>query len=507
MPSVSPIRLALRCTPRRLLIGMAVLLSIGPAEAGSETPASPSFDRNAWLQDYRRLKTALEQDYANLAWFASPQGGVDLPELDHATQAALNHAENDGQARQAILNFVESLHDGHFSQLPDLAESNAAAVAEPPDASLDPDDAATACAAFDYGFSSQVAFSLPFESLPGFHLQSDGSTQVFRSGLLTRSDGSKIGIVRIPDFKQREYGLCLEAWHVIARSSVPDRKAIKRAVVENWYATLADRLRGLRAAGAALLLVDVGRNDGGNDSGDIAVRLFTDKPVHSARLQVSQSQVGTAYLNEQIQELQHGLELKPDIGTKRLLEQTIARFQDMKSDSAKTHCDLSWAWSERRDWNGPGCHRLMDAGSAGGPLDYLSAAGRTDIAAAAKLHWPIQAGRVEGSWTGPVYVLTDGGTYSAAEMFAAAMQNNRVARVVGSRTGGDGCGFMIKSDPVVLPNSKLRFRMPNCIRLRADGSDEVAGVVPDLPVLATEGESRRARAARVLDTVAGAWQR
>ena len=486
---------------------MAVLLSVASAEAWSETPASASFDRSAWLQDYRHLKTQLEQDYANLAWFASPQGGVDLPGLDRATQAALNHAENDAQARQAILNFVESLHDGHFSRLPDLPESNAVPAAEPLDASLDSDDAATACAASDYGFNSQVAFSLPFESLPGFHLQSDGSTQVFRSGLLTRSDGRKIGIVRIPDFKQREYGLCLETWRVLARSSVPDRESVNRLVVENWYATLATRLRDLRTAGASLLLVDVGRNNGGNDSGDISVRLFTDKPVHSARLQVSQSQVGTAYLDEQIQELQHGLELKPSIGTRRLLEQTIARFQDMKSDSARTHCDLSWVWSERRDWNGSGCHRLVDAGSAGGPLDYLSAAGRSDIAAAAKLHWPIQARRVEGSWTGPVYVLTDGGTYSSAEMFAAALQNNRLARVVGSRTGGDGCGFMIDSDPVVLPNSKLRFRVPNCVRLRANGGNEVAGVVPDLPVLTTGGESRRARAARVLNTIADASER
>ncbi len=493
--------------PLPLLIGMAVLLSVASAEAWSETPAPASFDRSGWLQDYRYLKTQLEQDYANLAWFASPQGGVDLPGLDGTTQAALNHAENDGQARQAILNFVESLHDGHFSRLPDLPENNAVPTAEPPDASLDSDGAATACAASDYGFNSQVAFSLPFESLPGFHLQSDGSTQVFRSGLLTRSDGGKIGIVRIPDFKQREYSLCLEAWRVIARSSVPDRETINRAVVENWYATLATRLRDLRTAGASLLLVDVGRNNGGNDSGDISVRLFTDKPVHSARLQVSQSQVGTAYLDEQIQELQHGLELKPSIGTRRLLEQTIARFQDMKSDSARTHCDLSWVWSERRDWNGSGCHRLVDAGSAGGPLDYLSAAGQSDIAAAAKLHWPIQARRVEGSWTGPVYVLTDGGTYSSAEMFAAALQNNRLARVVGSRTGGDGCGFMIDSDPVVLPNSKLRFRVPNCVRLRANGGNEVAGVVPDLPVLTTAGESRRARAARVLNTIADASQR
>ncbi len=43
---------------------------------------------------------------------------------------------------------------------------------------------------------------------------------------------------------------------------------------------------------------------------------------------------------------------------------------------------------------------------------------------------------------------------------------------------------------------------PNCTRLRADGSNEVAGVKPDLPVLPTEGENDRARAWRLLDTLA-----
>jgi hypothetical protein len=55
----------------------------------------------------------------------------------------------------------------------------------------------------------------------------------------------------------------------------------------------------------------------------------------------------------------------------------------------------------------------------------------------------------------------------------------------------------------VLAHSRLRFRVPNCIRLRADGTDEVAGVTPNLTIDPTEGESDRARAARVLQTVAG----
>jgi len=60
---------------------------------------------------------------------------------------------------------------------------------------------------------------------------------------------------------------------------------------------------------------------------------------------------------------------------------------------------------------------------------------------------------------------------------------------------------MQEAKPLVLPHSQLRFRIPDCVRLRADGSDEVAGVKPDLPVLPSEGESERARAARALAVI------
>jgi hypothetical protein len=44
-----------------------------------------AFDRKPWLADYAALKQGLERDYGHLAWFASPEGGVDLPALDKKT--------------------------------------------------------------------------------------------------------------------------------------------------------------------------------------------------------------------------------------------------------------------------------------------------------------------------------------------------------------------------------------------------------------------------------------
>jgi C-terminal processing protease CtpA/Prc len=118
------------------------------------------------------------------------------------------------------------------------------------------------------------------------------------------------------------------------------------------------------------------------------------------------------------------------------------------------------------------------------------------------LNWPASYTALWGTWTGPLYVLTDNRTYSSAEMFTATLQNNKAAKVVGLHTGGDGCGFVDDSGPVELPHSHLRFQIPNCVRTRADGGDEVAGVEPDLPILQYEGENARGRAQRAVDAIA-----
>jgi C-terminal processing protease CtpA/Prc len=94
-----------------------------------------------------------------------------------------------------------------------------------------------------------------------------------------------------------------------------------------------------------------------------------------------------------------------------------------------------------------------------------------------------------------VIVLTDGETWSAAEQFAALLQDNRAAFILGSRTGGAGCGHTWGGTPTTLTNSGAVLRVPDCVRLRADGSNEVRGIIPDqlLPWRANDGRTFRAR--------------
>jgi hypothetical protein len=481
----------------------AMALAASSATAG---PAPRSrVDAAAWQADFQALKTALEQRYGHLAWFASPQGGVDLPALSRETARALRQARDDSAAAAAIRRFVAGFHDGHMSFVPapPAAGIGPPAPPEPPPPEGAP-DARTACAAWGYAPMSRTPFTLPFETLPNITLLSDGLYDPFRTALIDVA-GARLGVLRIPRFRASEYSaLCEQVWASLrARGVTPSRKAVSAEVDAEWLRTLAGRLRTLADRGAAALLIDVGDNGGGNDLGDWAVRLFTAAPVRSAPMMMVRGPVSVPYFDVQLEALRAALQVGPKLpeGTRTSLERAVAAFEQRKREATTTACDMSWVWRERRPWGTSACTQLLDAGFASGALDYAEP-GALDPAAAPALYWASAADATRGAWTRPTYVLTDASTGSAAEAFTALMHDRGVAKTIGTRTRGLGCGFVDFDEPFVLPHSRLAFRIPNCARLRGDGTDEVAGIAPDLPMTAGPGESSRSVALRVLQTIA-----
>ena len=71
---------------------------------------------------------------------------------------------------------------------------------------------------------------------------------------------------------------------------------------------------------------------------------------------------------------------------------------------------------------------------------------------------------------------------SSAEYFAAILQDNHAATIIGESTGGAGCGYTNGGIPAKLRNTGAIVKMPDCIRFRTDGSNEVNGIIPDLLV-------------------------
>ncbi|MFC4762928.1 S41 family peptidase [Dyella koreensis] len=466
------------------------------------TIAAEPFDRGAWQQDYVQLKTELTDRYSNLAWKASGAGGVDLPALDRKTTAALASASDDAEAADAIRAFITGFHDGHLSELPLLAAASAQAI-EPEKPTLSPDASAGGCASLGYASTAPVAFSLPLEGLPSFQLVSDGLGSTFRTGLVVRS-GVRLGVIRIQAFRARAFpASCLHAWADLRRAGrAITPETIMEAARMRWFQDMTAAVTELRQAGATALVIDIGNNSGGDDSGDWTARLFTDHAVRSARLLMVDAPLAAGYFDSEVSDIDAALPSIRPPAAKAALAEARSFFVDQKNSIGQHRCDLSWSWRERRPWSPLNCNRLLTAGYAGGYSAGLQRGAYGSDKTAGTLASSSIVDAYYGTWSGPTYVLADRRSYSSAEMFAAVMQDNHIAKLVGDRTGGDGCGFMTDGVPIVLRHSRLRFRVPNCMRLRADGSNEEAGIAPDLPVLPTEGESDRARGERALRLIA-----
>lgn len=461
--------------------------------------AAPGIDREAWRGDLAVLKQTLQDDYAHLAWVASTQSGVDLPALEHDAQQAIATAGSDAQAEQALRTFLAGFHDGHLK----LLDRQATGASAPTPAAVDPRtlDASTGCAALGVLDEGRHDYSVPLQALPGYHATAGGADPALRSGVIALADGRRLGLLRLHEFDALRYpGLCHRLWGQLRHAdAVNDMRA---TLNDAWVAEIAATLRRFQQQGVDAVLVDVGTNPGGDDSGDTLARLFSNAPVQSAPLWVSQSAAGRDYLQEQYERIDDALRHHhPDATARPLLVQQRDRFAASLRATQAPPCDMTWVWQAPRDWPALPCRQLVAAGSSGGPLATPAVDAISDFLIAHRLDWAQDLRRHWAAWQGPVYVLTDAKTASSAEMFAARLQDNRIARVVGSTTGGYGCGFMSPPPPRTLPHSQLRMRIPNCVRLRADGSDEVAGISPDLPIDMPANAPARARAQRVLDEV------
>ncbi|MEI9931316.1 MAG: hypothetical protein WDM89_12435 [Rhizomicrobium sp.] len=66
--------------------------------------------------------------------------------------------------------------------------------------------------------------------------------------------------------------------------------------------------------------------------------------------------------------------------------------------------------------------------------------------------------------------------------------------IVGEPTVGAGCGHTDGGTPTTLKNSRAVLSVPDCARFRADGSNEVRGIRPDVLIgwRKMDGPGRRA---------------
>jgi|GEM_PF-2290066 len=99
-----------------------------------------------------------------------------------------------------------------------------------------------------------------------------------------------------------------------------------------------------------------------------------------------------------------------------------------------------------------------------------------------------------GHWRGPLAVLVDHRSASAAEDFAYWLKGSGAALLVGERTFGAGCGYMDGGRAFQLRAIAGYVKMPNCSRYTAEGINQIEGLAPDIPLdwAAADGPGLRA---------------
>lgn len=432
-------------------------LALGTAAAGT-----PALAAEPWQADFDALLAGLASHYANFE-DQIRERRLDLPALAARQRKALAEAGDDRGRRAAIEGVLRALRDPHvkIDWAPPAADGAPGPV----------------CAA---GTDGGREGRLQWSRWPGFTPLAGDAARMFSAGLLRRPDGRRLGIVRLGLFVESAYPVaCAEAARALglATDAPCDTACAERrdaAAARVLDTALVDTVRALHAAGAAMLVLDISDNGGGSDWNEAVARRLAG-PLRSARIALLKHPAWQDWIDDRLRQPGAGA---PDADALRRLRAQLA-----------PPCDLSAAWS--------------DGGFASGarPLP-CSTLVRGDLHTLGSFDpWghPVPPGvnRL------PLVLLVNEETHSAAEQIAALLQDNRRARIVGSVTAGAACGtFTPRGTAFTLPHSGASVHVPDCVRLRADGSNERRGIVPDVLVPWGPSDSpwlRTLKAARTLE--------
>jgi hypothetical protein len=437
----------------------------------------------------------MSSHYAGLD-FAVNERRLDLWRVKQRAEQRLRAAHSVDEAHSAFRRFLNAFGDAHL------------AIDWKPDAgvaSRGDGGAKTAGLCTRLGYEDHDRGGVDFTLAPGYTPVADADSKDFSGGFFALA-GGKLGIVRIDLFMEKMHPALCEA----ARSSLglPDDAAcddecsdkLEVAVADRLTAALERRLRSLAKGGAQAIAVDITGNGGGSNWVDAAVRVVTPAKLDVRPMGAVRHPHWVKQLGDRIHGLEQDLAAHGDVEHGAIaaglvkLRAALAQVQ--------TPCDETALWIEGQPK--PTCTQLVMVPPLIAYAKPGALVGRTGASA---LFGPSQYVYDEGVNTLPLAVLVDGGTGSAAEDFAATLQDHHAATILGAETVGAGCGYTNGGIPTVLPHSGARVSMPDCVRTRADGSNAVAGVTPDVVLPLLDRDSPYQRTRKVTEGLAAAWKR
>jgi hypothetical protein len=476
-----------QCTGVLLAFVCLALLGARAQSPTSGACANAGFDPRPWLEDFDQLTAEMTAHYSGIE-FAVQQRHMDLPGLRRETAAKLSQSCSDADARQTLKKFLDSFGDGHL----ELNWPQAGAVSAEPK----PAEGLSLCARLDY---TKKAFKVgvDFSQLPQFTNVGGAEAEWFPGGILRLGGNAKLGVLRIATFSEHWFpDACEQAVHRLHLENTdkcdePCENTIEREAGNVLTSALVRRASQLQTAGATALLVDIAHNGGGSNWVEAPPRVLSRVPLRESRFAFIKHEHWTRQLKDQLADVE--TDLKKGSGPKDVLQEAATR---LRTGIARTQepCDRSRVWTEGTL---PCSLLVTDVLFNGGILPYAEPGSFASLESKTTLFHPLSYSYTESSARLPLYVAVDGDTWSAAEYFAAVLQDNKAATILGEVTGGAGCGYTNGGIPTTLKNSHATVKMPDCVRLRKDGSNEVSGITPDVLVPWSKHDSAYLRAEKM----------
>lgn len=480
---------------RRMQIIVALFACFQLSSAG-ETYGQ-TIKTNAWLEDFAQLKREMSDHYANLEW-AIEHRDLDLKQLSERTETRLRQARTDPQAQAAIESFLSEFGDGHLEI--EWARNGGDTPAQ--HVGSRPAKQPSLCERLGYQ-SQDVNPRLVFSRLKDFREVKTEDSRYFPVGVLSLPGGENVGVIRIHLFSEYMFpDLCEKAASEAGLSSespcddeCDDR--IERTAANLLTAAFARQITTLKRSKIGVLMVDITGNGGGTNWVEPAARTLTAKPLRSPRQAFIRHQHWTRQLRARLATVEADARQASPPHRDVLLRAAETLRQAMQE--TQHPCARESVWENQK----PGCSLLVTAPQLypQSVLPYAKPGSLPHTPASRYIFYPSRYAYSEGLYTGQLLVLVDRGTASSAEYFTAMLRDNRAATVIGEPTVGAGCGYTNRGIPTVLRTSGARVKIPDCVRVRADGSNEVAGITPDVLIPWRRNDSLYQKVKRVFDVL------
>lgn len=443
-----------------------------PAVAQDAPASAATYSAGRFLADFEQIKRELAARAPNLDWSIAERG-LDLKKLADDAETELRAATSEAEARDVLRSFLMALGDGHISlQFPDEIE-------EPKQVW----GTASICRSLGYE-DEERPDGLPFDRLGARKVETpDGAAFPI---YVVDLPGGKLGVLRIPSFYEwGYYEFCPQA---VAEIGLPEDgecdescgASIGQKAAQLLTEAVARQIAKLKAEGVTALAVDITQNGGGSLWLDPVARMLTPIKLKAPRLAFTRTQSWRDSLAGNLALVEADL-ANPVVGVayREVLNQAKQTLTAALADANRS-CDRMGMWQNRT----PDCSLLAkDHLYATGTMDYAPPGEYGLLSSGYALFFSSLYAYDEGVWSGPLYVLMDEGSASAAEHFATLLKDNRAAILIGEPTFGAGCGWMSAGDtPVVLNETRAELHVPDCVWTNAAGENEVGGVEPDITV-------------------------